>query len=286
MDAWDLNPTPCASDSLACGAIAIDPADPTASTSAPARGRLHLRGAVVGAAPTSASARSAATTAATTGLHGADGTGLAHAGRPAPSTGWRSTPAIASGSSARRRRGSTGASRPALAYHWARKRTGIFTSVVAARTGGATTFLRRPVRRRRRPLDRRATWPIPSAPASRPPTSDASGWRSSPTTRTLSTRWSTAGLSDSPHPGRLAAGSDSDATWRQVTGPPDRPLRPVRPRVRAGTTSPSPSIRTTSTGSTWAARTGLSSSLPPPTPIAAPDRSTAARDQQWLRRRR
>ena len=133
MEAWDLNPTIQASDSLACGAIAIDPADPD---------RIYVgTGEAFGALdsyfgvgpirsddgglnwiqePTAATSPSLV------------GTGFY---RLAVDPGDRERVVAATRLGLYRREPDGGPG-----FHWARKQSSTFTCVVAARTGSTTTF--------------------------------------------------------------------------------------------------------------------------------------------------
>ncbi|MBM4430340.1 MAG: hypothetical protein FJ026_08360, partial [Chloroflexi bacterium] len=133
MEAWDLNPTVHASDSLACGAIAIDPADPD---------RIYVgTGEAFGALdsyfgvgpirsddgglnwfqePTAATSPSLV------------GTGFY---RLALDPGDRERVVAATRIGLYRREPDGGGG-----FHWVRKQSGTFTSVVASRNGSTTAF--------------------------------------------------------------------------------------------------------------------------------------------------
>ena len=131
MDAWDLNPTTRSSDSLACGAIAIDAADPNRVYVGTGEG---ASGAYFGVGP----------------IRSDDGGVNWNTEPTAPGS-----PTLAGTAFYRlaidpgNRERVVGATRDGLyrrepdgsgAHHWAFKRIGRFTSVVAARTGSTTTF--------------------------------------------------------------------------------------------------------------------------------------------------
>jgi hypothetical protein len=145
MDAWDLDPTTHASDSLACGAIAIDPDDPDriyvgsgegATVYVLSDGSIWGTMAFYGVGPIRSDDggtnwHTEPTSTAATSLAGHAFYALA--GDPgdrervvgATTRGlYRREPVPAPGSG----------------YHWVRKETGVWTHVVAARSGSTTTF--------------------------------------------------------------------------------------------------------------------------------------------------
>ena len=138
MNAWDLNPTVPASDSLACGAVAIDPADPDRIYVGSGEGAtVFIRaGAVVaplaflGVGPIRSDdgGDSWNTEPATPSL---DGQAFY---RLAVDPGDRERVVGATTNGLYRREPAGGG------FSWNRTRTGVFTSVVAARSAGTTTF--------------------------------------------------------------------------------------------------------------------------------------------------
>ena len=149
MDAFDLNPTGRTSDSLACGAIAIDPNNPDhvyvgtgegdSAFVRQAAGELIVdgSGAYFGVGPIRSVDGGQKwfppedTAPGSPKLEGAAFYALAV--DPDPNAGDRVVGATINGLYRRELAGSS-------EFHWARKAAGIFTSVVAARAGGATTF--------------------------------------------------------------------------------------------------------------------------------------------------
>ncbi len=133
MEAWDLDPTTAKSDTLACGAIAIDPADPN---------RVYVgTGEAVGAADcyfgvgpirSDDGGVSWNTEPVAPGSPTLQGTGFYRLAMD-PADRERVVAATRTGLYRREPDGSSG-------YHWARKETNQFTSVVVARTGSTTTF--------------------------------------------------------------------------------------------------------------------------------------------------
>jgi hypothetical protein len=144
MEAWDLDPTTHASDSLACGAIAIDPADTNrvyvgsgegATVWINADGSIWGTLAFYGVGPIRSddggvSWHTEPTSTPTTSL---EGHGF-YAVSVDPGDRERVISATTRG--LYRREQISGSS----AYHWVRKETGVWTSVVAARSGSTTTF--------------------------------------------------------------------------------------------------------------------------------------------------
>ncbi|MFC2038068.1 hypothetical protein ACFLYD_08975, partial [Chloroflexota bacterium] len=144
MEAWDLDPTTHASDTLACGAIAIDSADPDrvyvgsgegATVGILGDGSIVGTLAFYGVGPirsddggTNWHTEQASTAA--TSLEGQAFYALA------VDPGDRERVVGATTRGLYRREPMPGSS----AYHWVRKETGVWTSVVAARSGSTTTF--------------------------------------------------------------------------------------------------------------------------------------------------
>ncbi|MGK7915206.1 MAG: hypothetical protein AB4038_06605 [Prochloraceae cyanobacterium] len=144
MEAWDLDPTTHSSDSLACGAIAIDSADPDrvyvgsgegASVWVQSDGSIWGTTAFYGVGPirsddggTSWYTEPTSTTA--TSLEGQAFYALA------VDPGDRERVVGATTRGLYRRELILGGS----TYHWVQKQTGVWTNVVAARSGSTTTF--------------------------------------------------------------------------------------------------------------------------------------------------
>lgn len=133
MEAWDLDPTTSSSDSLACGAIAIHPANPDRIYvgTGEAIGSLD---AYFGVGPIRSDdgGDNWFTEPVAPGSPTLAGTGFYRLAVD-PGDPERVTGATPRGLYRREPNGSGG-------FHWARKVTGVFTSVVAARTGSTTTF--------------------------------------------------------------------------------------------------------------------------------------------------
>jgi hypothetical protein len=146
MDAFDLDPTSLASDSLACGAIAIDQANPDRVyvgtgegdyAFISADGKVSGSGAYFGVGPIRSDDGGR-------NWIGADQERIAPGSQPLagaafyalavdPGNPERVVAATTNGLYRREPDGSGG-------FHWARKQSALFTSVVAARLGAATTF--------------------------------------------------------------------------------------------------------------------------------------------------
>jgi len=133
MDAWDLNPTTRASDSLACGAIALDPADPNRVYVGTGEG-VGAANSYFGVGPIRSDDGGVnwGTEPTAPGSPTLAGTGFYRLAVD-PDNRERVVGATRIGLYRREPDGSGG-------YHWAQKRAGQFTSVVAARTGSTTTF--------------------------------------------------------------------------------------------------------------------------------------------------
>lgn len=133
MEAWDLNPTTASSDSLACGAIAVDFADPDRIYVGTGEGSSSVAGggAINGVGPVRSDdgGVSWVTEPSTPTLEGTSFYALAMD----PNDRERLVAATTIGLYRREPDGSGG-------YEWVRKRTGVHTSVVVARSGGVTTF--------------------------------------------------------------------------------------------------------------------------------------------------
>lgn len=133
MEAWDLDPTTPSSDSLACGAIVVDPADPNRIYVGTGEGPSSVAGGGpingVGPIRSDDGGVSWVTEASTPDLAGASFYGMAMD----PDDRERVVAATTIGLYRRQPDGGGD-------YEWARKKTGTFTSVVAARSGGVTTF--------------------------------------------------------------------------------------------------------------------------------------------------
>lgn len=137
MDAWDLNPTTASSDSLACGSIAIDPnnADRIFVGTGDGDEAIFLG---VGPVVSFDGGNNWATEPVAPGSPALAGSSM-NAIVVDPGNGDRAVAGSFLGVYRRE-------ANPAGGFHWARKAgpTGWITSVVVARTGGATTFYAAP----------------------------------------------------------------------------------------------------------------------------------------------
>lgn len=133
MDAWDLDPTTQAADSLACGAIAIDPTNPDrvyVGTGEPFGAIDSYLG--VGPLLSPDGGVNWTTEPTASGSPGLAGRGFYRLAVD-PGDPDRVVGATTNGLYRREPDGSGG-------FQWARKQTGAFSSVVVARVGGTTTF--------------------------------------------------------------------------------------------------------------------------------------------------
>ena len=137
MDAWDLNPTTANSDSLACGSIAIDPADPNRIFVGTGDGNEALFFGVGPVVSTDGGANW------TTEPVAAGSPSLGGQSMNAMAVDPNSTDRIVAGTflGVYRREPN-----PMGGFHWARKTgpAGAISSVVVAQTGGVTTFFAAP----------------------------------------------------------------------------------------------------------------------------------------------
>lgn len=280
MDAFDLNPTARASDSLACGGIAIDAENPdrvyvgtgegdSAFVRQTAGGLVvDSSGAYFGVGPIRSDDEgqnwvTESTAPDSPKLEGAAFYALAV--DPDRNASDRVVGATINGLYRRERVG-TGQ------FHWARKAAGIFTSVVAARSGDTTTFYAAQWGGGVLNSNDGDTW---ANVGSGFPTTDVGRIGLGVRTTDPSVVYALIARASNRYILGVWRLDRASGVWRPVTGHPNDLSGIPRARAaRARTTSPSPSTRTTRTGSTWEDRAARA--RPPPAPTERRQHCTGA----------